>query len=394
MSEGWCLTESDPAIFSTLLSDLGVSGLQVEELWSLDNDSLDQLKPVHALIFLFKYLDSHQREASKQAGEQQPPPPGTWFARQVITNACATLAILNAVMNIPSSSNIQLGSELTQLKEFSVDLDSHMTGELLTNSERIRAVHNSFARPDPFQRDEPKQASTEDAYHFITYMPIQGKLYELDGLNPLPVYHGPIPDGQSWTSVAREVVQNRINTYASTEVHFNLMAVCEDRLRVLQARKATLPAGSMGLDNLNTEIEAEESKRKRWVEEIAIKRHNHIGLIHALMVGLAKRGKLADQVEIAKKKMAERRSRASADQMHLATISARLSFLLTPLLPYAGDSGYGTLALQVHAFACGAVPTAPVLLYLCVHRMRRVHQSVHHHDNNYALRREPKPSFN
>jgi hypothetical protein len=35
------------------------------------------------LRFLFKYLDSHQRDASKQAGEQQPPPPGTWFARQV-----------------------------------------------------------------------------------------------------------------------------------------------------------------------------------------------------------------------------------------------------------------------------------------------------------------------
>ncbi|KAA1107404.1 hypothetical protein PGT21_012713 [Puccinia graminis f. sp. tritici] len=239
MSEGWCLTESDPAIFTILLSELGVSGLQVEELWSLDNQSLEQLKPVHALIFLFKYVNSDQRDPSKQAGEQQPAPPGTWFAHQVITNACATLAILNAVMNIPStSSKIQLGQELSQLKEFSVDLDSQMTGELLTNSERIRAVHNSFARPDPFQRDEPKQMSTEDAYRelrslpnlsllhsplfiadFITYLPLQGKLYELDGLNGLPVFHGKIPEGQSWTSLAREVIQNRINTYSSTEVN-------------------------------------------------------------------------------------------------------------------------------------------------------------------------------
>jgi len=320
MSEGWCLTESDPAVFSMLLSELGVSGLQVEELWSLDNDSLDQLKPVHALIFLFKYLDSHHKDASKLAGEQQPPPPGTWFAHQVITNACATLAILNAVMNIPcsSSSAIQLGSELSQLKEFSVDLDSQMTGELLTNSERIRAVHNSFARPDPFQRDEPKQVSTEDAYHFITYVPIQGKLYELDGLNALPVCHGQIPAGQSWTNLAREVIQNRINTYSSTEVHFNLMAICEDRLRVLQNRRDALPAGSMGFDSLSMEIDAEEAKRRRWAEEIAIKRHNHIGLIHALMVELAKRGKLASQVEKAKKKMAERRSgQAGADLMHV-----------------------------------------------------------------------------
>lgn len=46
MSEGWCLTESDPAIFTFLLTELGVSGLQVEELWSLDNQSLEELKPL------------------------------------------------------------------------------------------------------------------------------------------------------------------------------------------------------------------------------------------------------------------------------------------------------------------------------------------------------------
>ncbi|KAA1116449.1 hypothetical protein PGT21_014155 [Puccinia graminis f. sp. tritici] len=319
MSEGWCLTESDPAIFTILLSELGVSGLQVEELWSLDNQSLEQLKPVHALIFLFKYVNSDQRDPSKQAGEQQPAPPGTWFAHQVITNACATLAILNAVMNIPStSSKIQLGQELSQLKEFSVDLDSQMTGELLTNSERIRAVHNSFARPDPFQRDEPKQMSTEDAYHFITYLPLQGKLYELDGLNGLPVFHGKIPEGQSWTSLAREVIQNRINTYSSTEVHFNLMAVCEDRLNVLEERKASMTVDSMGYETLKMEIEAEETKRKRWAEEVAIKRHNHIGLIHALMVGLAKHGSLAERVNLAKQKMVDRqRNRTGGHEMQL-----------------------------------------------------------------------------
>ncbi|KNF03017.1 hypothetical protein PSTG_03611 [Puccinia striiformis f. sp. tritici PST-78] len=312
MSEGWSLTESDPAIFSILLNELGVSGLQVDELWSLDNESLGQLKPVHALIFLFKYVASDRRDGSSKAGHPQPGPSGTWFAHQTITNACATLAILNAVMNVPTGggSGIELGPELSQIKEFSVDLDSHMTGELLTNSERIRAVHNSFARPDPFQRDEPKQISHEDAYHFITYLPISGSLYELDGLNALPVFHGKIPDGQSWTNLAREVIQARINTYSSTEVHFNLMAICEDRVKVLEKRMEGLSKDSMGYETVKAEIEAEESKRTRWTEEVSIKRHNHIGLIHALMVGLARHGKLADQVKIAKLKMVDRQNQA------------------------------------------------------------------------------------
>ncbi|OAV97270.1 hypothetical protein PTTG_26102 [Puccinia triticina 1-1 BBBD Race 1] len=301
MSEGWCLTESDPAVFSTLLSELGVSGLQVEELWSLDTASLDQLEPVHALIFLFKYVASSQREPSAHAGVAQPAPPGTWFAHQVITNACATLAILNAVMNIPAAgSRIQLGETLGPLKEFSVDLDAQMTGELLTNSERIRAVHNSFARPDPFERDEPKQPSTEDAYHFITYLPIQGQLFELDGLKALPVCHGPVAADASWTALAREVIQARIHTYSSSEVHFNLMAVCEDRLAVLEQRLAGAAADGVGRETVRMLVEAEQAKRARWAEEVAIKRHNHVGLVHALMVGLARHGSLAGQVAKAK----------------------------------------------------------------------------------------------
>jgi ubiquitin carboxyl-terminal hydrolase L5 len=58
---------------------------------------------------------------------------------QVITNACATLAILNAVMNIPSSSNIQLGSELTQLKEFSVGVRPSSCRPLLSPTIEIHS---------------------------------------------------------------------------------------------------------------------------------------------------------------------------------------------------------------------------------------------------------------
>lgn len=52
----WCTIESDPGVFSTMLKDFGVKGLQVEELWGLDKSAVEALKsPLKAIIFLFKY---------------------------------------------------------------------------------------------------------------------------------------------------------------------------------------------------------------------------------------------------------------------------------------------------------------------------------------------------
>ena len=48
---------------------------------------------------------------------------------------------------------------------------------------------------------------TGEAFHFVSYVPINGRLYELDGLKPYPIDHGPV--SEDWTEKFRQVIIER-----------------------------------------------------------------------------------------------------------------------------------------------------------------------------------------
>jgi ubiquitin carboxyl-terminal hydrolase L5 len=186
---------------SELLKTLGVP-LIVDDLYSLDADSLHSVQPIHALIFLFKWIPTSDQPNVSQ-GTFDSDFPG-FFANQVVQNACATLAVLNALGNIPSLS---AGPQLAELFSFTASMDAQTRGLVITSSDWLREAHNALSPPSAISLDGlglPK--TTEDAYHFVVYLPVMGSLYELDGLKPNPVTHGPYPQtGEGWLAKARLV---------------------------------------------------------------------------------------------------------------------------------------------------------------------------------------------
>ena len=57
-----------------------------------------------------------------------------------------------------------------------------------------------------------------DTFHFVSYVPIEGRLYELDGLKRFPLDHGPIEEGEDWTEKFRRVITERLGEFECRRV--------------------------------------------------------------------------------------------------------------------------------------------------------------------------------
>ncbi|KAK4863952.1 hypothetical protein LT330_010307 [Penicillium expansum] len=281
---GWSTIESDEGLFTSLIETLGVKDTQFEELISLDADTIRSLGPVYGVIFLFKWT----REAAGARAEA--PLDGTYdqtatdnnlfFAAQTIQNACGTQAILSVILNHDNppapQPAIELGEELRSFKDFTTGFPPELRGEALSNSEAIRSAHNSFARSSPFADETARPQDDEkgaDVYHFIAYTPVNGTLYELDGLQPYPISHGACGTAEFPEKVI-EVLQRRIARYPPDETHFNLMAVVRD------------PRGrAREIGDVET-LEREERKRAAWQWENTLRRCNFVGFIGEVLKGV------------------------------------------------------------------------------------------------------------
>jgi ubiquitin carboxyl-terminal hydrolase L5 len=337
----WCTIESDPGVFTEMLSELGCKTVELEELWSLDDDALKRLQEttgkVYGLIFLFKWVGKTQQEhaASKKPVPDDDIPENLFFAHQVTTNACATQAILSVVLNAGLEPDI-LGSTLSDFHSFTSSFPPSLKGEAISSSQEIKTAHNAFGRQDAFLQEGKVHAPSEDdeAFHFVAYVPQNSTVYELDGLQKGPIVVGSVDEtmndnddtdsddnnDNAWLSIARAAIQERMIA-GGDHVKFNLMAVIQDKRVKLQqdldaaagsnGAGASTPAAATAYAETETmaALGAENAKREQWKVENQRRRHNYVPLCMQLLKELAAAGNLPKLTQEATERQAAKRQK-------------------------------------------------------------------------------------
>lgn len=270
--KAWVEIESDPAFFNGLLRDLGAQDIKVTELFSVDEfDFLPQ--PVLGFVLLCKYAGEDDEDTEEA-------PRSLWFANQTMANGCATVALLNILMNSPE---VQLGEKLSEFKRTTQYLPSFLRGYRLESDANMRTIHNAYARrlellnadlllsneydeckgmpkaEEPpknrgkrktkaQKRPTPRKKRADDACHYKAFVPLDGKVWILDGLEWNPVCLGEAPpDG--WIPLARDELVKKLSVAGDLS---SILAICQSptvalrkelaaNIKTLSAARAAIP---------------------------------------------------------------------------------------------------------------------------------------------------------
>uniref|UniRef100_A0A3Q3Q4Z1 ubiquitinyl hydrolase 1 n=1 Tax=Monopterus albus TaxID=43700 RepID=A0A3Q3Q4Z1_MONAL len=250
MNKGWLELESDPG-----------EKFRLTQLYVKNICQILFFSPVYGFIFLFKWIEERRsrRKVNTLVDEtsviDEEIVNDMFFAHQLIPNSCATHALLSVLLNC---SGVELGTTLSRMKAFTKGFSPEIKGYAIGNAPELARAHNSHARPEPRHLPEKQNGisavRTMEAFHFVSYVPIKDRLFELDGLKAYPIDHGPWGEEEEWTDKARRVIMERIGLATAGEpyhdIRFNLMAVVPDRrmkyeskLEILKRNRQTVLEG-------------------------------------------------------------------------------------------------------------------------------------------------------
>jgi len=225
----WLPLESDPELLDKYMYGLGVKPtVRFAEVYGLDEELLGLVpRPVHAVMMLFPVSEESEKarieEAERLKSEGYEAPSKIFWMKQIVGNACGTIALIHALANNRESGAKVVLKEGKFLSKFLSQVESQGADPAvaLEEDDDIEQQHQEIATE---AKSDPN-AQINDDLHFIAFVNVDGIMYELDGRKTGPIPHGPVGDDllASAVRVAQEFVARK-----PSDPRFSLLALVDN----------------------------------------------------------------------------------------------------------------------------------------------------------------------
>jgi len=238
----WLPLESNPAILNGFFDKVGISAagperLQFVDVLGLDDELLAFVpRPVVAVCLLFpsKPVSKSRREAMSERAEPRPAPPSTFYLVQhkEFGNACGTIAAVHAAGNLARSGVLQAapGGRFEHFLDGTLGKSPEEIGWALADAEELHEASEAAAKSRQAQTRTPGRNDKVDC-HFVVFVPVQGRLVELDGCMGQPIDHGPIA-GDSLLKDTAKVIREEFMARAPGNPNFSVMALAGEEAQM------------------------------------------------------------------------------------------------------------------------------------------------------------------
>ncbi|KTG06518.1 hypothetical protein cypCar_00034924 [Cyprinus carpio] len=180
----WKPMEINPEMLNKVLSKLGVgSSWRFVDVLGLEDEALSGVpSPCCAMMLLFPLTQQHEDFRSKQSVDDSK---SVYFLKQTVVNSCGTVGLVHAVANNQDSIDFDSDSALKKFLEATSGMAAAERAKELEQNKAIQETHDAVA-----DEGQCRPEADKVNFHFITFVNVNGQLYELDGRMDGPVKHG------------------------------------------------------------------------------------------------------------------------------------------------------------------------------------------------------------
>jgi len=203
----WKTLESNPDVINQFMHSLGVPSVwKFGDCFGLDTDALQFVpRPCIAMMFLFPTNSVGENKENSDVIQKDKPSDSIYFVKQLVDNACGTIAVVHAVANNLSKISLE-DKALKKFIEQTKNKSPFERGQMLGFDSGIADAHQSSSEKGQTKPDDVMQ----DDFHFICFTEIDGSLYQLDGGKPAPINHGPTTADKFVEDTAKIIQKNFI----------------------------------------------------------------------------------------------------------------------------------------------------------------------------------------